>query len=186
MGAAFDIGIECLTGKPRREGRAPEIRPAGADAAGAAPGKAFYIETFGCQMNVHDSEKVAGVLLRARIPRRGNSPDAGGSGLLQYVQHPGKGRAEGFLALGDFRKALPRTDKIIGVLGCVAQQEGEEIFERAPWVSLVCGSASYRQLAGTAGATRSGRAPRERAWTRIRTRHSRRNSRGATILSAPI
>jgi tRNA-2-methylthio-N6-dimethylallyladenosine synthase len=36
--------------------------------------------------------------------------------------------------------------KIIGVLGCVAQQEGEGIFERAPWVSLVCGSASYRKL----------------------------------------
>jgi tRNA-2-methylthio-N6-dimethylallyladenosine synthase len=35
---------------------------------------------------------------------------------------------------------------VIGVLGCVAQQEGEEIFERAPWVSLVCGSASYRRL----------------------------------------
>jgi tRNA-2-methylthio-N6-dimethylallyladenosine synthase len=35
---------------------------------------------------------------------------------------------------------------IIGVLGCVAQQEGEEIFKRAPWVSLVCGSASYRKL----------------------------------------
>ncbi len=36
--------------------------------------------------------------------------------------------------------------KIIGVIGCLAQQEGEEIFERAPWVSLVCGSASYRKL----------------------------------------
>jgi tRNA-2-methylthio-N6-dimethylallyladenosine synthase len=35
---------------------------------------------------------------------------------------------------------------VIGVLGCLAQQEGEEIFERAPWVSLVCGSASYRRL----------------------------------------
>ena len=32
------------------------------------------------------------------------------------------------------------------MLGCVAQQEGEDIFERAPWVSLVCGSASYRKL----------------------------------------
>ncbi len=42
---------------------------------------------------------------------------------------------------------LARTPaKIIGVLGCVAQQEGEKIFERAPWVSLVCGSASYRKL----------------------------------------
>jgi tRNA-2-methylthio-N6-dimethylallyladenosine synthase len=36
--------------------------------------------------------------------------------------------------------------KIIGVLGCLAQQEGERIFARAPWVSLVCGSASYRKL----------------------------------------
>ena len=36
--------------------------------------------------------------------------------------------------------------QVIGVLGCVAQQEGEDIFERAPWVSLVCGSASYRKL----------------------------------------
>src|SRR5208283_1932012 len=40
------------------------------------------------------------------------------------------------------------SGKWIGVLGCVAQQEGEEIFERAPWVSLVCGSASYRKLPG--------------------------------------
>jgi tRNA-2-methylthio-N6-dimethylallyladenosine synthase len=37
-------------------------------------------------------------------------------------------------------------EKIIGVLGCVAQQEGDKIFARAPWVSLVCGSASYRKL----------------------------------------
>jgi tRNA-2-methylthio-N6-dimethylallyladenosine synthase len=40
------------------------------------------------------------------------------------------------------KRGLP----IIGVLGCLAQQEGQEIFERAPWVSLVCGSASYRKL----------------------------------------
>ena len=40
----------------------------------------------------------------------------------------------------------PGEEKIIGVLGCVAQQEGEEIFERSPWVRLVCGSASYSKL----------------------------------------
>ena len=38
--------------------------------------------------------------------------------------------------------------KVFGVLGCVAQQEGERIFERAPHVSLVAGSASYTRLAG--------------------------------------
>ncbi len=40
----------------------------------------------------------------------------------------------------------PGREPIIGVLGCLAQQEGERIFDRAPWVSLVCGSASYRHL----------------------------------------
>ena len=43
-------------------------------------------------------------------------------------------------------RRLHRQEKIIGVLGCVAQQEGERIFARAPWVSLVCGSASYSKL----------------------------------------
>ena len=47
--------------------------------------------------------------------------------------------------MGDW-KTLADGKAIIGVLGCVAQQEGEDIFERAPWVSLVCGSASYRKL----------------------------------------
>ncbi len=50
-----------------------------------------------------------------------------------------------FSRLGEFR-GTPGENKIIGVLGCLAQQEGEDIFERAPWVSLVCGSASYRKL----------------------------------------
>ncbi|MFZ3331663.1 MAG: tRNA (N6-isopentenyl adenosine(37)-C2)-methylthiotransferase MiaB, partial [Candidatus Acidiferrales bacterium] len=49
-----------------------------------------------------------------------------------------------FARLGDWKTIS--NGKIIGVLGCLAQQEGEEIFERAPWVSLVCGSASYRKL----------------------------------------
>src|SRR5665213_3606385 len=70
--------------------------------------KTFYIETFGCQMNAHDSEKVF-------------------HRLQQFKREAGKG-------------------KIFGVLGCVAQQEGERIFERAPHVSLVAGSASYAKL----------------------------------------
>jgi tRNA-2-methylthio-N6-dimethylallyladenosine synthase len=52
-----------------------------------------------------------------------------------------------FHRLADFKK-LQAEGKKFGVLGCVAQQEGEKIFERAPHVSLVCGSASYRNLPG--------------------------------------
>jgi tRNA-2-methylthio-N6-dimethylallyladenosine synthase len=50
-----------------------------------------------------------------------------------------------FHRLADYKKLLAQGKKF-GVLGCVAQQEGEKIFERAPHVSLVCGSASYRNL----------------------------------------
>src|SRR5260370_17819985 len=50
-----------------------------------------------------------------------------------------------FSRLGEYR-TKQAAGQIIGVLGCVAQQEGKKIFERAPWVSLVCGSASYRKL----------------------------------------
>ena len=50
-----------------------------------------------------------------------------------------------FNRLNDYKK-LRKQGKKFGVLGCVAQQEGDRIFERAPYVSLVCGSASYRNL----------------------------------------
>ena len=50
-----------------------------------------------------------------------------------------------FNRLHDYKK-LQAQGKKFGVLGCVAQQEGEKIFERAPYVSMVCGSASYRNL----------------------------------------
>jgi tRNA-2-methylthio-N6-dimethylallyladenosine synthase len=51
-----------------------------------------------------------------------------------------------FSRLGVFRKGRSGAPKLIGVLGCVAQQEGERFFQRAPQVSLVCGSASYSKL----------------------------------------
>jgi tRNA-2-methylthio-N6-dimethylallyladenosine synthase len=110
--------------------------------------RTFYIETFGCQMNEHDSEKVAGVLLR-RGYRQVASPDQARLIFYNTCSIREKAAQKVFSRLGEFN---PRNNfgresgKVIGVLGCVAQQEGEEIFERAPWVSLVCGSASYRKL----------------------------------------
>lgn len=107
--------------------------------------KRFFIETFGCQMNVHDSEKVAGVLMG-----RGYRPveSATDADLLLYntCSIREKAAQKVFSRLADFKWDAKANRKVIGVLGCVAQQEGEEIFERAPWVSLVCGSASYRKL----------------------------------------
>jgi tRNA-2-methylthio-N6-dimethylallyladenosine synthase len=131
MASAFDVRLDCLTG-PRASAPLP------------ANGKTFFIETFGCQMNVHDSEKVAGVLL-ARGYEQVHDPDLADVVFYNTCSIREKAAQKVFSRLGGHRAALA-AGKIVGVLGCVAQQEGEEIFERAPWVSLVCGSASYRRL----------------------------------------
>ncbi len=112
--------------------------------ASSQEGGTFFLETFGCQMNDHDSEKVAGVLL-ARGYRQVETPEAAGLILYNTCSIREKAVQKVFSRLGEYR-AKQSEGKIIGVLGCVAQQEGEAIFERAPWVGLVCGSASYRKL----------------------------------------
>src|SRR5665213_1609414 len=113
--------------------------------AAAVPGdNTFYLETFGCQMNVHDSEKVAGVLM-GRGYKQVETIDAARLVLYNTCSIREKAAQKIYSRLGAYRK-YPGEEKIIGVLGCVAQQEGEEIFERSPWVRLVCGSASYSKL----------------------------------------
>jgi len=110
----------------------------------AGPEKTFYLETFGCQMNAHDSEKVVGTLLAEGYRQ---VPTVEEAGLILYNTCSIRDKAEQkvFHRLADYKK-LQAQGKRFGVLGCVAQQEGEKIFERAPHVSLVCGSASYRNL----------------------------------------
>ncbi len=106
--------------------------------------KTFYIETFGCQMNVHDSEKVIGTLISQGYRQ---VPSVEQADLILYNTCSIRDKAEQkvFHRLADFKK-LQAQGKKFGVLGCVAQQEGEKIFDRAPYVSLVSGSASYRKL----------------------------------------
>ncbi|HEX7729400.1 MAG TPA: tRNA (N6-isopentenyl adenosine(37)-C2)-methylthiotransferase MiaB [Terracidiphilus sp.] len=106
--------------------------------------KTFYLETFGCQMNAHDSEKVIGTLLHEGYTQVQVEEDAG---LILYNTCSIRDKAEQkvFNRLNDYKK-LRKLGKRFAVLGCVAQQEGEKIFERAPYVSLVSGSASYRKL----------------------------------------
>jgi tRNA-2-methylthio-N6-dimethylallyladenosine synthase len=128
-----DQRVERATGK---RDLAPEFKP---------EGRPFYIETFGCQMNVHDSEKVAGVLM-ARGYRPVATPDDAEIIFYNTCSIREKAAQKVFSRLGTFRKNRTAGQKVIGVLGCVAQQEADQIFERAPHVSLVCGSASYPRL----------------------------------------
>src|SRR5262249_12900867 len=100
------------------------------------------------QMNEHDSEKVAGVLL-ARGYRQVETPEAASLILYNTCSIREKAAQKVFSRLGVYRDALskkPGKIQKIGVLGCVAQQEGEAIFSGARWVSLVCVSANYRNL----------------------------------------
>jgi tRNA-2-methylthio-N6-dimethylallyladenosine synthase len=108
------------------------------------PQKTFYLETFGCQMNAHDSEKVVGTLVSEGY-RQVNTVEEAGLVLYNTCSIRDKAEQKVFHRLADYKK-FQKQGKKFGVLGCVAQQEGEKIFERAPYVSLVCGSASYRNL----------------------------------------
>jgi len=95
-------------------------------------------------MNVHDSEKIIGTLT-AQGYRQVESVEEAGLVLFNTCSIRDKAEQKVFHRLNDFKK-LKKQGKRFGVLGCVAQQEGEKIFERAPYVSLVAGSASYRNL----------------------------------------
>jgi tRNA-2-methylthio-N6-dimethylallyladenosine synthase len=146
----FDVSLDSLgagkTGAEIPAARHGSVRiPSGSqtDSSIAQDLKSFYLETFGCQMNDHDSEKVAGVLLGRGYHAVENPADAH---LVLYntCSIREKAAQKVFARIGDWKTIS--QNRVIGVLGCLAQQEGEEIFERAPWVSLVCGSASYRKL----------------------------------------
>src|ERR1700723_904531 len=151
----FDVGVESLAGGVTAAQRTARQAPLPLPLRGAlkgegvvspdavVAGKSFFIETFGCQMNDHDSEKVAGVL-QGRGYRAVASPGQADLVLYNTCSIREKAAQKVFARLGDWKTLA--DGKIIGVLGCLAQQEGEEIFERAPWGSLVCGSASYRKL----------------------------------------
>ncbi len=141
MAQAFDISLDSLT---VRSVAKPDAAGCGAFVASTASSGTFFLETFGCQMNDHDSEKVAGVLL-SRGYRQVEAPSAASLILYNTCSIREKAAQKVFSRLGEYR-TTQKPGQVIGVLGCLAQQEGEEIFARAPWVSLVCGSASYRKL----------------------------------------
>lgn len=101
------------------------------------------METFGCQMNVHDSEKVRG-LLEARGYRQVPTPAEASMVLYNTCSIRDKAEQKMFSRLANLKRV--GSAKTIGVLGCAAQHNGEAIFDLAPHVDFVCGSASYNSL----------------------------------------
>jgi len=109
--------------------------------------KQYYIETWGCQMNEHDSEKLAGLLQTMGYQPTHKVEDADVY-LLNTCTIREKAEEKVFSRLGVLRreKEKRKGDMIIGVAGCVAQQNGAQIFNRAPFVDLVVGTQALNSL----------------------------------------
>jgi tRNA-2-methylthio-N6-dimethylallyladenosine synthase len=108
----------------------------------------YLIETFGCQMNVHDSERMAGLLEQAGFEA---TQDAADADVVVINTCSVRERAEEklYTRLGELRQLANEQghDPIVAVAGCVAQQEGEAIFKRAPGVTdVVVGTQAIRSL----------------------------------------
>jgi tRNA-2-methylthio-N6-dimethylallyladenosine synthase len=106
----------------------------------------FFIETFGCQMNVNDSEKVAGLLLADGYERADEAADADFV-FINTCAVREKAADKLFHALGRLKRLkTQRPGLVIGVGGCVAQLQGTGILERAPYVDVLVGTHNVARV----------------------------------------
>ena len=103
-----------------------------------------YIETHGCQMNVADSERAA-TGLRASGYDLCDSVDEADVVLLNTCSVREKAERKVYTRIGELRAERPR-DLLVGVMGCVAQLEGDAIFEQAPSVNMVIGTRATDRI----------------------------------------
>ncbi len=110
-------------------------------------GAKLYIKTFGCQMNEYDSARMADVLADAHGLEAVDSPEQADVLLLNTCSIREKAQEKVFSQLGRWKPwKAARPDLVIGVGGCVASQEGEEILSRAPYVDVVFGPQTLHRL----------------------------------------
>ncbi|MBI3130482.1 MAG: tRNA (N6-isopentenyl adenosine(37)-C2)-methylthiotransferase MiaB [Acidobacteria bacterium] len=105
----------------------------------------FYIETWGCQMNDHDGERLAGLLEKQGYEAVGSSAEAD-LVLLNTCSIREKAVHKVHSELGRLRKEKEQRPLMIGLTGCLAQQEEEALFKRAPQIDFVLGTMALQQL----------------------------------------
>jgi tRNA-2-methylthio-N6-dimethylallyladenosine synthase len=117
------------------------------DTNGTPPRKRLLIRTWGCQMNVYDSARMADVLAPLGYAPTEVAEDAD-MVILNTCHIREKATEKVFSDLGRLRetKVARGGQMIVAVAGCVAQAEGAEITARAPWVDIVLGPQSYHRL----------------------------------------
>jgi len=119
--------------------------------------KKLFIKTYGCQMNVYDSERMAEAMGGAGYVET-DSPDDADMILLNTCHIREKAAEKVYSELGRFRSLKDeKPDLKIGVAGCVAQAEGEEIMRRQPLVDMVVGPQSYHRLPQMEAKAREGK-----------------------------
>jgi tRNA-2-methylthio-N6-dimethylallyladenosine synthase len=120
------------------------------------PPRRFYIETWGCQMNELDSQRMAGQLMQQGIlPTR--EPDGADIILLNSCSVREKAEQKVYSRLGEYRLLKRRNaGLLIGLCGCVAQQEGERALERVPDLDFVLGPARVGELSQVVTRRRNG------------------------------
>lgn len=113
----------------------------------------YYIETFGCQMNFHDSERLAGLLEREGYTEAGGERDAD-LVVVNTCSVREKAEEKLYSRLGEIRQAAAARARkpVIAVAGCVAQQEGDQLLTRNRAIDLVVGTQSLKQLPALASA----------------------------------
>ncbi|RTL67503.1 MAG: tRNA (N6-isopentenyl adenosine(37)-C2)-methylthiotransferase MiaB [Hyphomicrobiales bacterium] len=123
--------------------------------------KTVFVKTYGCQMNVYDSERISELLAPAGYSAA-NSPEDADLIVLNTCHIREKAAEKVYSELGRLRelKALRREagkDTMVAVAGCVAQAEGAEMRRRAPVVDLVVGPQAYHEFADLIAKARDGR-----------------------------
>lgn len=109
------------------------------------PVRAYRVETWGCQMNVLDSDRIAGQL-DARGLRPAQEDEDADVVVLNTCSVREKAESKVYSALGVLaRRKRANPEMVIGVTGCVAQVSGDEILERAPWVDFVLGTGQVER-----------------------------------------
>lgn len=131
--------------------RAPRLDPITPAMTGTAQQKRLFIKTYGCQMNVYDSERMADVLAPLGYGVT-DQPDDADLVVLNTCHIRERATEKVYSELGkikELREAVQEAGggrMTIAVAGCVAQAEGEEIMRRQPAVDLVVGPQAYHQL----------------------------------------
>jgi tRNA-2-methylthio-N6-dimethylallyladenosine synthase len=122
------------------------IRRAGAEPVPEGTGPRVYLETYGCQMNVADSDMLQGILGRSGFRRAESAEDAdivlvNTCAVREKAEEKVLGRA---IELGALKKRRPGM--VLGILGCMAEHLKGSLVERAPWIDVVAGPDSYRRV----------------------------------------